>query len=123
MNNTAKGSNMSAWKSIKKASDITLAGVTAAMELRDGTVHAVTLTDASGKQLRVTVDSYMLKVFVPEPPKKEQRFRVEGTAAGLPVSEDFEQRYAADERVRELEEKTVADTSLKVEPVEVEIPF
>lgn len=101
------------WKTTKKMPD----GIDATTE--NGSVKAVEFT-IGGQRVRIN-GTYGLDVLVEAEPPTEKKYRVAGTVLGLPVSEDFSEKYEADERARALASGVRDDVSLAVS--EVEIPF
>lgn len=104
---------------VKKSSDIKLAGIKAELDITDKSVNGVTFTDADGNVVRVSLRSYSMTVEVPAPPTMVKRFKVIGKVLGLPVDELFADRYDADIRADELNRGLM---SPGVEVLEVEVP-
>ena len=90
-------------KSIKKDSDAKLAGVTVDIDRVDGLIRRISLRDANGGLLVIQGD-YGVSVSVPEPPKMVKRWKIAGVLAPqrLPFGEDFEDKWTAEARLREL---------------------
>jgi len=104
---------------VKKSSDIKLAGIKAELDITDKSVNGVTFTDADGNVVRVSLRSYSMTVEVPAPPTMVKRFKVIGKVLGLPVDELFADRYDADIRADEWNRGLM---SPGVEVQEVEVP-
>ena len=84
------------FKSVKKASEVTLEGITVELDTVDGSIKGVILTDAKGNTLRVIERNYNLFVEVPAPPEMEKKYRLSGNLLGLPVNMNFDSKYEAD---------------------------
>lgn len=108
----------------KSTSDIRLAGITAETEFVDGSLKRLLLRDANGGVLVIRESGYTMSVEVPAPPETVKRYRLAGTFAGLAVSQDFEEHYAAAEAKREYEQRLRSDedSTLAVALVDVEVP-
>lgn len=104
---------------VKKSSDIKLAGIKAELDITDKSVNGVTFTDAEGNVVRVSLRSYSMTVEVPAPPTMVKRFKVIGKVLGLSVNELYADRYDADIRADELNRGAM---SPQVEVLEVEVP-
>lgn len=106
-------------KTVKKHSEIILAGIAIEMHVKDGTTIGLTLKDASGSLVTVQRDSYGLgvDVLIPAPPKMVKRHQVKGKIKGVAFCELFDESYLAIARVNEL--GVDADP---IEVTEVEIP-
>lgn len=110
------------FKSVKKASEVTLEGITVELDTVDGSIKGVILTDAKGNTLRVIERTYSLFVEVPAPPEMEKKYRLSGNLLGLPVNMNFDSKYEADAEQERLERGIRGDESeLKVEEVEVPV--
>lgn len=108
-----------AFRTVKKGEQPKLDAVTVALERHDGTIHSITLTDASGRSIKVT-SAYGMSVLVPAEPEKERKSVVKGDILGVPVRETFESEFEAKERQREIER---IGGAVEVATEEVEIPF
>lgn len=108
-------------KTVKKHSEIVLAGIAIEMHVKDGQTTGLTLTDANGSLVTVSRDTYGIgiDVLVPAPPKMVDRWRVSGKVLGLAVSEDFEGEYEAGARLDALACGTGEGEGLKITKVEV----
>jgi hypothetical protein len=108
-------------RSIKTAADVQLAGITVDLERRDNSITAIVLRDGKGGLLKVCRgESYSsdVKLYVPEPPKVEDRWRVSGDFDGAPIRKVFEHEHEADDFARRLESR---DIKAKKERVKVEV--
>jgi hypothetical protein len=109
-------------KSVKKNSEIVLAGIAAELDLVDSSVQGLTLRDAAGNMVRIALRSYSMQVEVPAPPVMEKKFRLSGEVLGLPVERTFDSQYEADDERQRLESGVRGEeAALKVEEVEVAI--
>jgi hypothetical protein len=88
---------------VKKDSDIKLAGVTAEIERADGNIRAVVLKDAAGGMVVIRGD-YGVSVQVPAPPTMVKKWKLTGSLKGLKYEEFFDSKYSADVRATELED-------------------
>lgn len=117
------------YSSVKKAGEIVLEGITVDTEIVDRGLRSVTLTDAKGRVVRFERNEYgPLKVTVPAGPPTVEKHIVSGSVLGVPVREEFEDKYEAERRARQLEGDVHGDTNLKVNTEQVpidpnEIPF
>lgn len=107
-----------------KQADITLAGVNVDIENRDGSIHAVTFTDSTGKILKLSKHNYSdLMAFVIAPPKTAKKFELKMSLKGYAtIEETFEFESEASERQHEVE-KAFGYPSFEstIVPVEVEV--
>lgn len=118
-------------QSAKRSSDVRLSGVSVEFVVRDGSIAEVRLTDDVGNECTITAaNSYSttLNVYVPATPKMVKKARLSGVIMGVSVSEDFEEQYEAERRLKEIDEnlRDGSATELKVEEIEVpedEVPF
>lgn len=111
-------------KTVKKATDMKLEGVSFECEFRDGSLAAVTLTDKSNNLVRFVLENYNVRALVPAPPAKKTVHVVSGKvrAVGTEIREEFDEAYEANSRRSELEQADVCE-SVAVAVEEVEIPF
>ena len=111
--------------SIKSAKEVTLNGITVELEQRDGSLHAVTLTDTSGNFFRVAKSDYStMSAYVLSKPEKVKKYQLAGTLKGVAaVSEQFENDFEANARKSEIERQFNYDEGVKIEvtPVDVEV--
>lgn len=119
----------------KRLQDVKLDGIKVDWEKRDSNVIAITLTDAAGNMVRIARASFYsdaLAMFVPEPPKFEDRWILSGTFAGCHVRRTFDAQQAAEETKREFPrdaDLTIEKQAVQIdevgEPVgaDAEIPF
>jgi len=86
-------------KTIKRADEITLEGITADLVLNEhGTPLRLVLTDVKGKSLYLGVEYSALSISVEAPPKLVEAYRVEGTLdrdGKVPYAVTFEEEYKA----------------------------
>lgn len=83
----------------KAISDINLKGLKLAWEKHDSTIKFITLTDVDGVTIRISSIPYGdgIKVLVPEPPKKTDKYFLHGEIAGIPLKKAFDtEREAKD---------------------------
>lgn len=111
-------------QTIKKADEIKLAGISAELENRDGSLFSVTLTDANGTFVKVSQGRYSdIQIMAQAPPKKIKKFALTGKLLGIaPFSEQFDDEFAASTRKSELEKQAgyPENFGLEIVPVEVE---
>ncbi len=109
---------------VKKASDIVLDGISVDAEFRDGSLHAVTLTDQKGSLVRIALDSYALRALIPAPPEKKKVNVLTGKVAvlGTPIREEFDHQFQAESRRTELESAGIAE-GIEIAAEEVLVPF
>ena len=114
-------------KSIKRASEIVLDGIAVEIEMRDGSLHAVTFTDKSGNFCKVAKSDYStMSAYIAAPPTKVKKFQLSGTLEDVsPVKEVFDDEWTANNRKAEIEKKFDYREGVKLEvaPVEIEEPF
>lgn len=112
------------FKQVKKASEIALEGIAVDMESADGSLRTITLTDGKGGVLRVMRVDYSMQAYVPAPPKMVKKWALTGKYAGLvDVSETFDTKYDADDRLREYRRKNAGgDDEIGLSVSEVEVP-
>lgn len=114
------------FQTVKKttAKGVMLNHVSIEWEWHDGSLHGLTLTDDTGRILRLT-STYGLSALTLAPPEKKTVHVVKGTvrAANTPIREEFEEQYEADQRARELTSADVVEGAVTVEKEEIEIPF
>jgi hypothetical protein len=113
---------------LKKIPADLLPGLTLDSEFRDGQLKAIEIFDGDGALVAkiAACDSYEMsvKVFVPAKPKLVDKWTVRGSVLGLPVDEQFENQWDANNRKGELigrleEEKFEIEVALsKVEEKE-----
>lgn len=111
-------------KSTKKAADIALEGIKVELDVVDGSVKAVVLTDAKGSFVRIAHRDYSsMCVEVPAPPEIEKKFKLSGSVLGLPVEKMFDQKYEAEEERNRLESDVRGEdnVALKIEQVDVPV--
>jgi hypothetical protein len=111
-------------KSIKTASEIKLQGIKAEFVTVNNAKRILMLTDANGRKVNITrLNSYdeSIDVQVPADPVTEEKFKVKGDIAGVPVDELHDTSRAAEERVRELQ-RASDQVQLVVEPINVVTP-
>ena len=91
-------------KIVKKASEITLDGITVELHIVDAVTKGITLRDAKGFVLTVANNGWGsgVDILVPAPPVMVKRFQVAGTLKGIEFREVFEEEYKALARVTEL---------------------
>jgi hypothetical protein len=116
-----KGTTM-IWTRVKDRKQLVLDGISIEADKSDSSLRSVTFTDGAGHKVRVLIDSYTLYVEVPAPPKMVEKFEVSGVIAGVPVTEQFDDSYSADNRKRELESHD-AEVAIATVSVEQDIPF
>jgi len=111
------------YKTVKKASEIVLAGVKVDLDVVDGSVKGLTLTDINGSVLRVSDRAYNMFIEIPAPPETETKFKLSGTVLNLPVEKLFDQEYDAECEKDRLSREVRSDDNcvLKVEKVEVPV--
>ena len=98
------------YETAKKASDISLDGVSVEFEHRDATLTAVIVRDKAGNELRVTKGgdySAAVTALIPARPKETKVHVVAGKLFGLTdIREEFKERYEADARLSEIKRQT-----------------
>lgn len=110
------------FKSVKKASEVTLDGVRVEFDMVDGSIKAVTLTDPKGNVVRCAERGYNFYVEVPAPPETEKKFKLSGTVLGLPVEKVFDERHEADDELRRLESDVRGDDNIALKIEQIEVP-
>lgn len=108
------------WQTIKTAGDISLDGVKAEIEMHNGSVKSIELTDAKGARVKACLDSYSLSVLIPAKPEMKDAALLKGEFRGLPVKELFDHDYEARDRMREITGGH-DDGSLTIEKVKVPV--
>lgn len=106
------------WDNIKGVGDIALDGIKAEIEMHNGSVKSIELSDGKGGRLKASLDSYSLCLLVPAKPKMKDAHLLKGEFRGLPVKELFEQEYEAKQRLREITDGS-DDGALTIEKVKV----
>lgn len=104
------------FKTVKKGSDVVLAGIKVELELRDGQPRVLLLRDIDGHVVQVTSD-YGIAVSVEAPPKLVARYRVKGSVGALAFDEMFQHEWQAKGRLGEL---GVSEETSPIEKVLVE---
>lgn len=110
------------FKTVKKPSEVVLDGISVELDIVNDVIKGITLKDAKGNLVRVAERSYNIFVEVPCPPEKEKKHKLSGEVIGLPVEKLFDDKYAAEDEKRRLESES-STAELKVEEVELDIPF
>lgn len=103
------------YRTVKSANEIGLNDVRVEFEFHDKNLRSVRITDKNGKFFIVQAgESYSnsVKVLVEEPFDQVDRWKVEGSVVGIPVSEYFEYEHEADDRVREIARATEDSNSV-----------
>lgn len=109
------------YKKITHPSDLKLEGVDIKTVMVGTEFISAEMTDKTGRKILFAKGSYSsFDVMTPAPPETVKKFRVSASVAAIPVTQDFESEYEAQDKKRELDR--VADDATMV-PVEVEIPF
>lgn len=108
------------FKSVKKSSEVVLAGIKADLDIVDGVVKGITLTDAKGSIVRVCERAYNMYVEIPAPPETEKKHKLSGTVLGLPVEKLYDHDFQANDEKRRLS-GAVIDAELTVEEVQVPV--
>lgn len=108
------------WQTIKTASEITLDGIKAEIEMHNGSVKSVELTDAKGGRLKACLDSYSLSILIPAKPEMKDAYLLKGEFRGLSVKELFEQEYEAKQRLRDITDGG-DENALTIEKVKVPV--
>lgn len=109
-------------QSIKKESELKLAGIKFDVTWADGSVCQVTAQDAAGNVVVFQKTDYSFRVMVEAPPKMVKRHRLSGSVAGMPVAEDFEDKYDAQNAMHEKQRMVTSDEYCSLEVTEVEVP-
>lgn len=109
--------------SVKKNADVKLEGITVDFDIVDNSVKAIMLKDAKGNVLRVSERAYNLYVEVPAPPEKEIKHKLSGEVIGLKIEKVFDNSREARDEMDRLCRETTGHTDLKIEEVEIDIPF
>lgn len=109
---------------VKKNADIGLAGITAEVDFANSNVTCVTLTDSTGRKVKIEEGKYCgLRVLIPEPPKKIKQYRVTATfpeSMGLgTIERDFNDKYSADALVAAFNNEVRSELAYTIEEVEV----
>ena len=103
-----------------KENQILFDGASIVMDRTDDSVSAVTLTDANGNMLRLRYTGYSIALEIPAPPKMVKKYQIVGTVLGLAVTEYFDQKYEADNRLGEITGSLAEDSaSLSIKEIEV----
>lgn len=114
------------WTTPKSQKEVLLDGVTIEIDRNETTFLSVTLTDASGRKIRVRKNDYSVVLEIPKPAETKEKFAVVGTLRGVPVSETFDHEYEALQRQNDLSDNlSNTEAALKVEPTQVieDIPW
>jgi hypothetical protein len=106
------------FKSVKKASEIKLAGITATLDVVDNSTQSITLDDEEGNSVRIAIRSYNLYVEVPAPPETEKKYQLVGHVLDLPVDRVFDEKYEAENERRRLSDAAHAELEVK----EIHVP-
>lgn len=104
----------------KTEKDIKLDGVKAEITRKDSYVIRIILRDTTGNVVEVAESRYNgIEVLIPAPPEKKKVWKVTGKIAGIPIDENFDGQYSADQRKEKLESLNAEE--LAVKEVEVEV--
>jgi hypothetical protein len=108
---------------VKKDSQIKLAGITVETEYRDASLYVITLRDANGGMVRIS-GGYGITTLVPAIPAMVKRYRLSGKFGGLvDVCEDFGNEHDAKARLSEFEAKHAGrDSEIGLAISTVEVP-
>lgn len=112
------------WKKIERSVEAQLGGVSIAVTRENGSITAVDFTDAAGKQVRVSLNSYSMFVLVPAKPETRKVTEINGAVAGVPFSTVIEEpasSYEVTSKVRDLQSAGADDVAAK--EIDQEIPF
>ena len=98
-----------------------LKGITIDIDSVNDQPKILTLIDSDGNLVRVgDLGGYSsLLITVAAPPKMVKKYKLAGSLKGLAVEELFEEKYLADDRMRELA-GLASDSDLAITEVEVE---
>jgi hypothetical protein len=111
--------------SAKALNQVSLAGITLDWVKEDNSVKEVRLSDGTGGQIVIRSSQYgdALKVMVPAPPTKEDRWAVVGKFLDVADIRDvFESEHEAQNRLRDYERKASGqDTGLSLKKVSVTV--
>lgn len=104
------------WTRMTKPSEVKLEGVTLDIDQTNNSITAITAKDASGNQVKFSLDSYNLYILVPAAPKMVKKWALRGEYKGLQVDELFEYEHEANSRRYELgDELTVSEVEVPEE--------
>lgn len=112
-------------RAIKVQSDINLEGIAVEIEKVNQSIRSVTLTDAKGHMVKFHC-SYGLEVNVPAEPVKQTQYAIRGKFLGVAdINEQFENEWEATAKLAEIEKAAgyPENSGVKIDPVEVDIPF
>ena len=110
------------FKSVKKGSEVVLAGIKVDLDVVDNAVKAVILTDANGGMVRITERAYSMYVEVPAPPETEPKFKLSGKVLDLPVEKLFESEYDAECEKDRLHREIRSDQNCTLTIEKVNVP-
>lgn len=92
------------WNTIKgiEAEGLSLKGIEIAVEFVDCSIKSLIFRDVEGKIIRIKEAGYGFAVCIPEPPKTETTYIVEGTIKNVRIREEYMREDLAESRLREI---------------------
>ncbi len=100
-----------------------LKGVAIETDVRDGSLHGITITDADGRFIKIAMESYSMYAYEKAPPETVKRWALKGKLLGdIDYYREFEDNYDARRHREKLAEDCGKDADdLGIECVEVEV--
>ncbi len=81
-----------------------LKGVTIETDVREGSLHGITITDADGRFIKIALESYCLYAYEKAPPETVKRWVVEGKLLGVAdYYREFDDHYDAKKHLHGIE--------------------
>lgn len=111
-------------RTAKSANELVLDGVDVQPEYHNKSLRAITLTDGTGRVLKIEVEYSTLKALVVAEPETKEVFVLRGKVpvVGADINEAFESEYDAQVRRRELEQASVIENA-EIAVGTVEVPL
>ena len=110
--------------SVKALSELNLHGVKIDWTKEDKSIKEIRFHDGNGGRISIRIGEYgqSLKVMIQQPHEEVERYLLSGDLAGLTkVSEYFEDKYSAENKLSDYAEKVRGDHGLTISKIMVKI--